>query len=497
MTGDQTDIFNRLKGMLPSRWFGTATDSVPLVDAILTGLSTSLAFLYSLYQYAKLQTRINTATDGWLDLIAADFFGPTGLPRKTGQSDASYRNAIKVALLREKATRNAIINTLTSLTGRAPIIVEPQRPADTGAYGFNPAALLVGASIYRNDWQGNQQLYPTARTNTVKNSANLSGATATNCTLATSSGNGPDGAHAYAIITATSASAPQVTVQMLSAPSLDANGNMNFVLGVQDVNAGFVCLQLNQQLSSTVLAASAINFNLSSGGWGSEYAVGSNPVNGFTNLQAQKVGGWWYLACTVPPKPTATSFTPYVGPANSISSRGGTIGAAINVFGVTDCPGTMIFTGATAVTVTDYTVNATGVVAMAKPPLPSAALTAISPSDGFTTPQPLGTGDGYTSNFAMTIPTGPYAPSGYGVAGGYGSLLLPYQAFVTAFRPRSNVGIANVAGYGISTGGYSQASQAEYASMTMVSGGVTDSDIFAAIDAVKPAGTIVWTRISN
>jgi hypothetical protein len=223
--GDQTDIFNRLKGMLPSRWFGTASDPVPLVDAVLSGFATSLAFLYSLYLYAKLQTRINTATDGWLDLIAADFFGPAGLQRKTGQSDSSYRNAIKVALLREKATRNAIINTLTSLTGRAPVIIEPQRPADTGAYG---------------------------------------------------------------------------------APN-----------------------------------------------------------------------------------------------------------------------------------------------------------------------------------------------SGYGVAGSYGSLVLPYQAFVTAYRPISNIGIANVAGYGISTGGYSQPSQAEYASMSMVSGGVTDSDIFAAIDAVKPAGTIVWTRISN
>ena len=225
MTGDQNDIFARLKGMLPSRWFGTASDSVPFVDAILGGVALLLANLYALYKYAKLQTRINTATDGWLDLIAADFFGPSGLLRKTGQSDDSYRNAIKVALLREKGTRNAITNTLIALTGRAPTIIEPWRPADTGAY---------------------------------------------------------------------------------SAPN-----------------------------------------------------------------------------------------------------------------------------------------------------------------------------------------------SGYGVAGSYGSILLPYQAFVIAYRPLSAAGLANVAGYGISMGAYSTPSQAEYADITMMTGGVTDADIFAAIDAVKPEGTIVWTTIKN
>jgi hypothetical protein len=85
---------------------------------------------------------------------------------------------------------------------------------------------------------------------------------------------------------------------------------------------------------------------------------------------------------------------------------------------------------------------------------------------------------------------------GYGVAGGYGSMLLPFQAFVTAYRP-TGTGIPNVAGYGISTGGYSQGSQAELASMSMIQGAVTDADIYAAIDSVKPVGTTLWTRISN
>lgn len=223
-TGDQADIFARLKTMLPARWFGAPSDSVPIVDAVLQGIANVLAFVYSLYAYAKLQTRVLTATDGYLDMIAADFFG-TSLPRKTGQSDASYRALILANLFREKATRNAVVRALTDLTGFAPLIVEPKRPLDTGGYGVS------------------------------------------------------------------------------------------------------IC--------------------------------------------------------------------------------------------------------------------------------------------------------------------------GYGVAGAYGSLLLPFQAFVTAYRPQSVAGLANVAGYGISTAGYSQPSQAEYADSNSLLDGVSDADIFAAVDAVKPAATIVWTRITN
>ena len=131
-TGDQNDVLGRLKATLPP-WFGDLSEA-PIISALLTGLAEAGAFVFSLYAYAALQTRIRTATDGWLDMIAADWFGG-GLLRRQGQTDASYRAIIIASIMRERATRNAVTKVLTDITGRAPRLVEPRRPVDTGGYG--------------------------------------------------------------------------------------------------------------------------------------------------------------------------------------------------------------------------------------------------------------------------------------------------------------------------------------------------------------------------
>lgn len=138
--GDKNDVFNRLKSAIP-KWFG---DSSQTLDAVLQGFSTASSFIYSLYAYTKLQTRIKTATDGWLDIIAGDFFG-SRIARASNQSDASFRANILANLIRERATRNSIVKVLTDLTGRAPIIYEPMRPLDTKAYGFACGYGVAGA----------------------------------------------------------------------------------------------------------------------------------------------------------------------------------------------------------------------------------------------------------------------------------------------------------------------------------------------------------------
>lgn len=132
VTASQADILNRLQRLMPNGWFQNGASAVR--DALLTGIANMLAFIYSMLAYVRLQTRVATATDGFLDMIAADFFG-NGLLRQMNQSDASYRSRIQAALFIERGTRNAVIRVLTQLTGRVPIVFEPQRPADTGAYG--------------------------------------------------------------------------------------------------------------------------------------------------------------------------------------------------------------------------------------------------------------------------------------------------------------------------------------------------------------------------
>jgi hypothetical protein len=131
MIGDQQDFFARIKARMPSGWFGT--DS-PILDALLAGIASAFVAVYAAYQYMLAQTRLQTSTDGWLDISAADYFGENGLRRLQNETDANYRTRIKINIVRERGTRAAITKILTDLTGRAPTIVEPTRPQDTGAY---------------------------------------------------------------------------------------------------------------------------------------------------------------------------------------------------------------------------------------------------------------------------------------------------------------------------------------------------------------------------
>ncbi len=138
-TGDQNDMAARIKAVLPP-WFSSPS---PILDALLAGIGAIWAFVYSLLSYVTLQTRIATATDIFLDLIALDFFGAS-LPRIAGESDTAYRARIDQEILSPRATRAALSEALVELTGRAPVIFEPMRPADTGSYNDGGAGYAVG-----------------------------------------------------------------------------------------------------------------------------------------------------------------------------------------------------------------------------------------------------------------------------------------------------------------------------------------------------------------
>lgn len=130
--GDQNNILGRLISYLPRSWFDG--DSNPVRDAVLSGLAAGHAFIYSILAYVRLQTRIKTASEGFLDLISQDFFGGA-VPRATNENDARFLSRILINLFRERATRRGVIEVLVDLTGLTPIIIEPWNPADCGAYG--------------------------------------------------------------------------------------------------------------------------------------------------------------------------------------------------------------------------------------------------------------------------------------------------------------------------------------------------------------------------
>jgi hypothetical protein len=130
MPSPTSDMLSRLKSTLPSRWFQGAT---PILDGLLTGLASAWTTLHDLLDFTRLQTRLSTASGSFLDAISQDLLGPI-LPRRSGEPDSSYRRRITRELVRDRNTRTAIIAALADLTGRTPIVFEPARPADTGAW---------------------------------------------------------------------------------------------------------------------------------------------------------------------------------------------------------------------------------------------------------------------------------------------------------------------------------------------------------------------------
>ncbi|MBW4024935.1 MAG: hypothetical protein HIU92_17700 [Proteobacteria bacterium] len=131
MTGDPIDMQARLRAALPSGWFA---DKAPVLSALLGGLADVWAWLYALLAYVRLQTRIATATDGWLDLIARDY-GGQAWAREKGETDDAFRTRTMRNLQRLRGTRAALVAGLTTLTGRTPKVFEPAHASDTGGLG--------------------------------------------------------------------------------------------------------------------------------------------------------------------------------------------------------------------------------------------------------------------------------------------------------------------------------------------------------------------------
>jgi hypothetical protein len=145
-TGTSLDIVERIKRVLPRKWFSFVA---PLRDAVLGGLSDSSSWCYGLSVYARAQIRLSTAYGIWLDIFAYDFLRRYLV--RNGTADDVFRATIRATILQERVTRAGMINALTLLTGKAPKIFEPWSTFDTGAYsaqrGLGPQYGSMGYGV--------------------------------------------------------------------------------------------------------------------------------------------------------------------------------------------------------------------------------------------------------------------------------------------------------------------------------------------------------------
>ena len=141
----------RLAANFPTGW--SSQEAKYTVDGVLFNvlqmIGTELNFeLDTSLAYAMDATRLQTATDGALDLASLDFFGPAptspfALPRLSGEGDPAFLARIEDALLPTGDTRTALFNAIEAATGFAPRLIEPWSPADTGVWDGGAGAGMM------------------------------------------------------------------------------------------------------------------------------------------------------------------------------------------------------------------------------------------------------------------------------------------------------------------------------------------------------------------
>lgn len=108
-----------------------------------------------------------------------------------------------------------------------------------------------------------------------------------------------------------------------------------------------------------------------------------------------------------------------------------------------------------------------------------------------------GLSGGYDVGLTLSydIPIEPSLAGSVGL-GCYGSLELPFQMFVTAYRPLGG-GIANVGGFDTGPGGYDVGYMAAYVDLSEVQSQISDAEIYATVAANAAAGIRAWTAIQD
>src|ERR1700687_2679790 len=113
-TGDPQDIVTRLRAVL-APWFPDPSQS-PNLNAILSGIGDVMSVCYAFIQYAAAQTRLGTASGGWIDLWGWDYLGAK-VTRRTAELDSQLKARIIKEIFRDRCTRNSVSVMLNDLTG--------------------------------------------------------------------------------------------------------------------------------------------------------------------------------------------------------------------------------------------------------------------------------------------------------------------------------------------------------------------------------------------
>lgn len=140
-----TDFFKGLVlDNLPRGWFDPEGE---VINALANAVGEPASLNFGQIAYVAKQTRLSTASDGFLDLASEDYFGRGVMKRRKAEGDEAYRARLQAELLRPLATRAALIDMVEDLTGTPPTILEPNRQPDCGAWGGASGPYLMGYGV--------------------------------------------------------------------------------------------------------------------------------------------------------------------------------------------------------------------------------------------------------------------------------------------------------------------------------------------------------------